>query len=149
MPKKTSGSSGKKAAGTAIASAGATNDLKKVYGDWQWSSVTERQLDLLRRDGHLPSTEKMKTRAPEDEVIPRPKDEERVCFVDFVNRVFAFPIHEFLRGLMYAYGLMFAYGVQLTNLLPTPFCTSCDSLFCASVSSAYTHTGAYGSGSSM
>ena len=62
--------------------------------------------DLCRcRCRYLPSLDKMKTRAPDDEVSPRPRDDERVCFVDFVNRGFAFPVHEFFHGLMYAYGM--------------------------------------------
>ena len=62
---------------------------KRVGGDWQRSSVTERQLEVLRRDGFLPSMEKMATRAPSDEVAPHPRDGERVCFIDFLNRGFA------------------------------------------------------------
>ena len=111
MMKKTSGR--KKAPGTAAAADGTTaGDLKKIHGNWQRSSVTERQLEVLRRDGHLSSLEKMTTRAPSDEVTPRPKDGERVCFVDFVNRGFAFPVHEFFPGLVYA------YGVQLHDFTP-------------------------------
>ena len=109
MTKKTSGKPGKKAAG---ATAGATDKLKKFYGDLQRSSVTERHLDLLRRDGHLASTRKMKTHVPGDEVIARLNKDERVCFVDFVNRGFTFPVHKFFRGLMYA------YGVQLHDFTP-------------------------------
>ena len=66
MMKKTSGR--KKVSGTAAdVTITVAGDLKKVHGDWQRSSVTERHLEALRRDGHLPSLEKMKTRAPGDE----------------------------------------------------------------------------------
>ena len=109
MMKKTSG---KKKASGATAATDAAGDLKKVHGNWQRSSVSERQLEALRRDGHMPSLEKMKTRAPSDEVTPRPRDDERVCFVDFVNREFASPVHEFFRGWMYI------YGVQLHDFTP-------------------------------
>ena len=88
----------KKSASATVAAAGTAGGLKKVHGDWQRSSVDERQLDALRRDGLLPPLEKMATRAPGDEVAPHPRDGERVCFVDFVNRGFAFPVHEFVRG---------------------------------------------------
>ena len=83
MTKKTTGkkTAGKSAAAAAIVTA--AGDLKKVHGDWQRSSMTERQLEGLRRDGFQPLLEKMKTRAPGDEVSPRPRDDERVCFVDF------------------------------------------------------------------
>ena len=57
MTKKTSG---KKTTGTSTAAAAtAAGDLKKVHCGWQRSSVTERQLEGLRRDGFLPSLEKM------------------------------------------------------------------------------------------
>ena len=61
---------------------------------------------------YQPSLETMTTRAPGDEVTPHPKDGERLCFVDFVNRGFAFPVHEFFRALMYT------YGVQLHDFTP-------------------------------
>ena len=93
---------GNKNTSGAATGASAAGPLKKAYGDWQKSSVSERHLDASRREGHLPSLEKMKTRAPGDKVIPRPQDGERVCFVDFVNMGFTFPVHKFLRGLMYA-----------------------------------------------
>ena len=76
----------------------AAGGLKRVHGDWQQSSVNERQLETLRRDDYLPSLEKMKTRAPGDEVSPRPHDDERVCFIDFMNRGFAFPVHDSFVG---------------------------------------------------
>ena len=77
MMKKISGK--KKTSGTAAAAdTTAAGDLKKVHGDWQRSSVTKRHLEALLRDGHLPSLEKMKTRALGDEVTPRPRDDERV-----------------------------------------------------------------------
>ena len=114
MTKKTSGkkATGTSAAATTTAATTATGDLKKVHDDWQRLSVTERHLDGLRHDIYLPSLEKMKTRAPGDEVSPRPRDGKYVCFVNFVNRGFAFPVHEFFHGLMYA------YGVQLHDFTP-------------------------------
>ena len=105
MGKTTGTKKGKKSAGGAAASTGAASDLEKNYRGWQQSSVNECQLDSLKQEGLLPLVEKMKTRAPGDEVIPCPKASERVCFVGFVNRGFAFHVHEFLRGLMYAYGV--------------------------------------------
>ena len=88
----------KRSTGAAATGTGTAGGLKKIHGDWQRSSVNECQLEALRRDGLLPPLEKMATRAPGDEVAPHPRDGERVCFVDLVNRGFAFPVHEFLRG---------------------------------------------------
>ena len=51
-------------------------------------------------------------RAPGKEVLPSPRDGERVCFVEFLPRGFGFPIHDFVRGLMYA------YGIQIHDLTP-------------------------------
>ena len=54
----------------------------------------------------------MKTRAPGKDTIPSPRDGERVCFVDFLPRGFGFPLHPFLRGLLYV------YGIQIHDLTP-------------------------------
>ena len=146
MTKRTSGKrttgAAAPAASTAAVDAAAAGDLKRVHGKWQRSSVTEHQLEVLRCDDYLPSPEKIKARAPSDEVSPRPRDDERVCFVDFVNRGFAFPVHEFVRGLMYA------YGVQLHDFTPNAILhISCFIVLCE-CSSAFTRTGGCGSGSS-
>ena len=53
----------------AAADSTAAGGLKRVHGDWQRSSVNERQLETLRRDGYLSSLDKMKTRAPGGEVL--------------------------------------------------------------------------------
>ena len=102
----------KKSASAAAAAAGTAGGLKKVHGDWQRSSVDERQLEALHRDGFLPPLERIAMRPSGDEVAPYPRDGEHVCFVNFVNRGFAVPVHEFVRGLMYA------YGVQLHDFTP-------------------------------
>ena len=94
--KKTTGK--KRSANSAATGPSTAGGLKKIRGDWQRSSVTERQLEALRCDGVLPPLEKMATRVPGDEVAPHPRDGERACFVDFVNRGFAFPVHEFVSG---------------------------------------------------
>ena len=112
MPKK-AGSKRKATEGAAVGSgSAATADLKKVHGDWVRSTVTERQLVGLRLDRTLPPMLLAKTRAPGNEIVPRPAAGERVCFIDFVNRGFSFPVHDFFRGLMYA------YGVQLHDFTP-------------------------------
>ena len=94
--KKTSGK--KRSTSAAAAGTGTAGGLKRIHGDWQRSSVNERQLEALRRDGFLPPLEKMATRAPGDEVASYRRDGEHICLVDFVNRGFAFPVHEFVRG---------------------------------------------------
>ena len=54
----------------------------------------------------------MKTRAPGKDTVPSPRDGERVCFVDFLPRGVGFPLHPFLRGLLYM------YGIQIHDLTP-------------------------------
>ena len=68
--KKTTGK--KKSASAAAAGTGTAGGLQRVHSDWQRSSVNERQLEALRRDGLLPPLEKMATQAPGDEMAPRP-----------------------------------------------------------------------------
>ena len=119
--KKVSGK--KRSTGASAAGTGTAGGLKKIRGDWQRSSVDERQLEALRRDGLLPPLDKMATRAPGDEVTPRPRDGERVCFVDFVNRGFAFPVHEFVRGLMYPLATVCSGRCTSTQSTSSPKCS--------------------------
>ena len=44
-------------------------------------------------------------RKPGDESVPKPREDERVVFVDHVKRGFSLPLHAFVRGLLYVYGL--------------------------------------------
>ena len=98
--------------------------------------MIEHHLELMRRDEHLPSSGKMAAWAAGDEVTPRPKDGERVCFVDFVNSGFAFPVHEFPQGLMYA------YGVQLHDFTPNAILhVSCFIVLCECFLGIHPHWG--------
>ena len=65
--------------------------LKKVDCDWGKSSVRAQDLEDLRKKALLPPLEEMKTRALGKDVIPSPRDGERVCFIDFLPRGFGFP----------------------------------------------------------
>jgi len=122
MGKATTGKTKRKAASTttaaitgtsaAAATGGEEVTMAKRAGDWTRSTMKLSKLEGYRRDGWLPSTEQLPTRLPGDEVCPQPKEGERVCFHDFVNRGFSFPIHDFVRGLMYA------YKVQLHDFTP-------------------------------
>ena len=60
----------------------------------------------LRKEGLLPPPEKLVVRAPGKENIPVPLLGERVCFAEFLPRGFGFPLHDFVRGLLYAYGIL-------------------------------------------
>ena len=86
--------------------------LLKIPGDWTRSSVTEDTLSEYRQKGWLPPADQLAARAPGLEVRPDPRNGERVCFAEFLPRGFSLPLHDFVRGLLYAYGL------QIHDLTP-------------------------------
>ena len=102
----------KRAKATEGTVAAADAGMKKVDGDWVKSSVKKTDLESLRAQGLLPPADQAAVRAPGKEVLPSPRDGERVCFVEFLPRGFGFPIHDFVRGLL------FAYGIQIHDLTP-------------------------------
>ena len=103
----------KRVKGTESSSAAADDaGMKKVDGDWGKSSVKAAELDSLRQQGLLPPESTATTRAPGKDTIPAPRNGERVCFVEFLPRGFGFPLHDFVRGLLYA------YGIQIHDLTP-------------------------------
>ena len=82
------GVAGKKNKKQVAAASGSTAaDLKKGEGDWTSSSVKDTALTKLRNDGFLPPSNELRVRAPSaKEVIPEPREGERVLFVDAVHR---------------------------------------------------------------
>ena len=100
---------GKPGAGAVAAEASV---MKKPDGDWVKSSVKKADLEALRAQGLLPPADKATVRTPGKEVFPAPREGECVCFVDFLPRGFGFPLHDFVRGLLYA------YGIQIHDLTP-------------------------------
>ena len=70
------------------------------------SSVTEGHIKKLRKAGYLSND--IAYRLPEKgQLIPTPRPHERVVFLpDFLRRL-GFPLHPFVRGLMFYYGLDF------------------------------------------
>jgi Putative gypsy type transposon len=99
---------GKAAAGAAAEA----SVMKKAEGDWAKSSVKKTDLEILRAQGLLPPADQAAVRAPGKEVFPSAREGERVCFVEFLPRGFGFPLHDFVRGLLYA------YGIQIHDLTP-------------------------------
>lgn len=91
--------------GVAVASASVAG-LKKSSGDWTKSSIKEAHFFKLRQRGVLPPADQLAVRAPSPkEVLCKPRDDERVCFAEFLPRGFSSPLHDFVGGLMYAYGV--------------------------------------------
>ena len=76
------------------------------------STIKAAHLENFREDGLLPPADQLTIRAPSKEVLPEPRANERVCFAEFLPRVLSFPLHDFVRGLMYA------YGVQIHDFTP-------------------------------
>ena len=70
------------------------------------SSVTEGHIQKLRIAGYLSSD--IAHRLPDEgELIPTPRPHERVVFLPHFLRGLGFPLHSFVRGLMFYYGLDF------------------------------------------
>ena len=70
------------------------------------SSIREEDITKLRVAGYL--AENIAHRLPvEGQMTPTPKYRERVVFLPHFIRGLGFPLHSFVRGLMYYYGLDF------------------------------------------
>ena len=70
------------------------------------SSVKEEDIMKLREAGYL--SENIAHRLPaKGQIIPTPKPQERVVFLSQFVRGLGFPLHPFVRGLMFYYGLDF------------------------------------------
>ena len=101
------------------------------------SSVTEGDVKKLRRAGYLPDD--IAHRLPDEgQLIPTPRPHERVLFLTHFLRRLGFPLHPFVRGLM------FYYGLDFHDLAPNFISTSRRLSSCARPSSASSPTSAYG-----
>ena len=70
------------------------------------SSVTEEHIERLRSAGYLFGD--ITHRLPDEgQLIPTPRPHGRVVFLPHFLRGLGFPLHPFVRGLMFYYGLDF------------------------------------------
>ena len=70
------------------------------------SSVTEGQIKKLRKAGYLSND--IAHRLPDEgQLITTPRPHERVVSLTHFLRGLGFPLHPFVRGLMFDYGLDF------------------------------------------
>ena len=70
------------------------------------SSSTEAQVKSLRKAGYL--SKDIPHRLPEEgQLLLTPKPHDRVVFLPHFLRGLGFPLHPFVRGLMFYYGLDF------------------------------------------
>ena len=101
------------------------------------SSITEEHIKKLREAGYLAAN--IAHRLPNaGRVVPMPETHERVVFLTHFVRRLGFPLHPFIRGLMFYYGLYFH------DLAPTSSSTSQRLSSCARPSSASNLTSACG-----
>ena len=80
--------------------------MSRAGGKWLASSVTEEHIKKLHGAGYLSSD--IAHRLPDKgQLIPTPRPHERVVFLPHFLRGLGFPLHPFVRGLMFYYGLDF------------------------------------------
>ena len=77
-----------------------------AQGKWMVSSVKEEDITELRAAGYL-AREIAHRLSAEGQVFPMPKPNERVVFIPHFFRALGFPVHPFVRGLLYYYGIDF------------------------------------------
>lgn len=77
-----------------------------AQGKWMASSVTEENIKELWEAGYLVAdiTHRLPTKK---QIVPTPEPNERVVFIPHLLCRLGFPLHPFVRGLMYYYGLDF------------------------------------------
>ena len=105
------------------------------------SSVTEGHIQKLRSAGYL-SGDIVHWLPDEGQLIPTPGPHERVVFLTHFLRGLGFPLHTFVRALM------FYYGLDIHDLAPN-FVLNISVSSCARPSSASSPTSACGSRPSM
>jgi hypothetical protein len=96
-------------------------------GKWEASSVTEKDVKELRGACYLSAD--IAHRLPaKDQVIPTPEPGERVVFIPHFLRGLGFPLHPFVRGLMFYYGLDFHDLAPNSFLHISAFIVVCEAL---------------------
>ena len=104
-----------------------------MSGRWERSTFGAMDLGALVDDGLVAEGT---VRIPGNEQVPAPAADERVCFQAFFPRVFALPIHPFVRGLLYTYQL------QLHDLTPNGILhLACLITLCEAFLGIYPHWG--------
>ena len=85
---------------------------------------------LAKRIGHrLPTA---------GQIVPTLEPHERVVFLPHFVRGLGFPLHPFVRGIMYY------YGIDFHDISPNSFLNISTFISCARLFSASRHTSAYG-----
>ena len=93
------------------------------------SSVTEGQIKNLRKAGYL-SNDIAHRLLDEGQLIPTPRPHERVVFLPHFLRRLGFPLHPFIRGLMFYYGQDFHDLAPNFMLNISAFIVVCEAFLC-------------------
>ena len=101
------------------------------------STVREKDIKRLREAGYL-AKEIGHRLPPAGQVVPTPEPHERVVFLPHFVRGLGFPLHPFVRGVMYY------HGIDFHDLSPTLFSISRLSSSHARPSSGFCLTSACG-----
>ena len=98
-------------------------------GKWTTSSVSEEHIERLRSAGYL-SGDIVHWLPDEGQLIPTPRPHERVVFLPHFLRGLGFPLHPFVRGLMFYYGLDFHDLAPNLILNISAFIVVCEAFLC-------------------
>jgi hypothetical protein len=99
------------AAGAAAKKAKTADADPPTIGNWVQTKFGDKELASAEKIGLL-KNDVAEILIAGPEIIPRPPTGFRVIFLAFLLRGLSFPLHSFLRGLL------FAYGIQLHDLNP-------------------------------
>ncbi|KAE8795705.1 hypothetical protein D1007_29298 [Hordeum vulgare] len=95
-------------------------------GSWEGSMINGEHIVYLRWTRKLPSEEVIEPRTPGDEIVPQPRDGERIVFASHFLVGFGLPARSFLQHFLRSFVLqMHHLGVNLI-LYITCFVTMCD-----------------------
>ena len=101
------------------------------------SSVSEGHIKRLRKVGYLSND--IAHRLPkEGQLTPTPRPHERVVFLPHFVRGLLFPLHPFIRGIMYY------YGIDFHDLSPNSFLNISTFIVVCEAFLSIPHTSAYG-----
>ena len=96
-------------------------------GKWEASSITEKDVKELQVAGYL-STDIAHRLPAKGQVIPTPEPGKRVVLIPHFLRGLGFPLHPFVRGLMFYHGLDFHDLAPNSFLHISVFIVVCEAL---------------------
>ena len=101
---------------------------KAIGGKWLASKITDAKIAELWSSGYILADVACRA-PPARQVIPTPNPGERVVFVPHFLRGLGFPLHPFLRGLLFYYGLDFHDLAPNSIFHITTFIIFCEVIF--------------------